>query len=69
MYQDEINLLLNPYQWYIITKKAAEHLQRDTDELVYYDRELNIYAWGIMTGDMNTNWHNEPSTVREHKDA
>lgn len=69
MYQDEINLLLSPYQCYIITKKAAEHLQRDTDGLVYYGREFSIYAWGIVTGDMNTNWKNEPSTVRAHKDA
>ena len=41
MYQEEINLLLNPYQCYIITKKAVEHLQRDTDELVYCGREFD----------------------------
>ena len=61
--QEEINLLLNPYQWYIITKKAAEYLQKETDEVVYYDKELNVYAWGIGTDDMNTDWRNEPSTV------
>lgn len=62
--QEEINLLLNTYQWYIITKEAAEYLQKETDELVYYDKELNVYAWGIATGDMNTDWRNEPSTVK-----
>ena len=61
--QEEINLLLNTYQWYIITKKAAEYLQKETDEVVYYDKELNVYAWGIGTDDMNTDWTNEPSTV------
>lgn len=61
--QEEINLLLNTYQWYIITKKAAEYLQKETDEVVYYDKELNVYAWGIGTDDMNTDWRNEPSTV------
>ena len=61
--QEEINLLLNTYQWYIITKKAAEYLQKETDEVVYYDKELNVYAWGIGTDDINTDWRNEPSTV------
>ena len=40
--QEEINLLLNAYHWYIITKDAAEYLQRETDEVVYYDQELNV---------------------------
>ncbi len=61
--QEEINLLLNAYQWYIITHEAAEYLQKETDEAVYYDKELNVYAWGIGTGDTNTDWRNEPSTV------
>ena len=59
--QEEINLLLNTYQWYIITNEAAEYLQKET---VYYDKELNVYAWGIGTDDMNTDWRNEPSTVK-----
>lgn len=62
--QEEINLLLNAYQWYIITHEAAEYLQKETDEAVYYDKELNVYAWGIGTDDMNTDWRNEPSTVK-----
>lgn len=63
--QEEINLLLNAYQWYIITHEAAEYLQKETDEAVYYDKELNVYAWGIGTDDMNTDWRNEPSTVKK----
>lgn len=62
--QEEINLLLNTYQWYIITKKAAEYLQKETDEVIYYDKELNVYAWGIGTDDMNTDWRNEPSAAK-----
>lgn len=62
--QEEINLPLNTYQWYIITNEAAEYLQKETDEAVYYDKELNVYAWGIGTDDMNTDWRNEPSTVK-----
>ena len=33
--QEEINLLVNVYHWYIITKEAAEFLQKETDEVVY----------------------------------
>lgn len=61
--QEEINLLLNSYHWYIITEKAAEYLQKETEEVVYYDQELNVYAWGIGTSDMSVDWRNEPSTV------
>lgn len=62
--QEEINLLVNVYHWYIITKEAADYLQRETDEIVYYDQELNVYAWGIVTGDSDTNWRDAPSTVK-----
>ena len=62
--QEEINLPLNTYQWYIITNEAAEYLQKETDEAVYYDKELNVYARGIGTDDMNTDRRNEPSTVK-----
>ena len=63
--QEEINLLLNTYQWYIITKEAAEYLQNETDEVVYYDKELNVYTWGIVTSDMSADWRNELSTVKK----
>ena len=59
--QEEIDLLVKVYHWYIITKEAAEYLQRETDELVYYDQELNVYAWGIVNGD--SDWRNAESTV------
>ena len=61
--QEEINLLVNIYHWYIITKEAAEYLQKETDEVVYYDQELDVYAWGIVTGDSDTDWRNAESTV------
>jgi len=63
--QEEINLLLNTYHRYIITKESAEYLQKETDEIIYYDKELNVYVWGIRTGDTNTNWRNELSTVKK----
>jgi len=54
--QEEIDLLLNDYQWYVITKEVAEYLQSETDELVYYDKELNVYAWGIASVDCSTDY-------------
>lgn len=35
------------FQWYIISDSGAEYLKDITDELVFYDSELNIYVWGI----------------------
>ena len=61
--QEEISLLVNVYHWYIITKESAEYLQKETDEVVYYDKELNVYAWGTVTGDSDTDWRNAESTV------
>ena len=64
--QEEINLLLNTYHWYIITKETAEYLQNKSDELIYYDEELNAYAWGIGTGNADMDWRNEVSTVKKY---
>ena len=64
--QEEINLLLNTYHWYIITKKAADYLLKETDEVIYYDKELNVHAWGIVTSDISVDWKNEPSTMKKY---
>ena len=41
-------------QWYIITKAGAKILKY-TNELVYYDNELDLYIWGIT--HYNTSWN------------
>ncbi len=33
------------YQWYIISDSGAQLLMRETDEIVFYDKELDIYVW------------------------
>jgi len=42
------------YQDYIITSGGAEYLQRNTDEIVYYNEKLNMYVWCIT--HYGTSW-------------
>lgn len=42
------------YQTYIITQGGAEYLQRNTNEIVYYNDKLDIYLWGIT--HFGTSW-------------
>ena len=35
------------YQDYIITASGADYLQRNTNEIVYYNEKLDMYIWGI----------------------
>lgn len=42
------------YQDYIITSNGADYLQRNTDEIVYYNGKLDMYIWGIT--HYGTSW-------------
>lgn len=42
------------YQWYIITDSGAQLLMRDTDELVFFDEELEVYVWAVT--HYGTSW-------------
>ncbi|MDB7990510.1 hypothetical protein PND93_02780 [Faecalicoccus pleomorphus] len=42
------------YQWYIISDSGAQLLMRETDELVFYDNELDVYVWGVT--HWGTSW-------------
>ena len=35
------------YQYYIISDQGAEILQELTNEIVFYNEELNMYVWGV----------------------
>ena len=43
-----------PYQYYMISEFGVAFLIENTDELVYYNEELNIYIWGIS--HFGTSW-------------
>lgn len=42
------------YQWYIISDMGANILQDYTDEIVYYNEELDLYLWGVT--HWGTSW-------------
>ena len=43
------------YQWYIISDSGAEYLKDVSDELVFYDSELDVYVWGVT--HFGTSWN------------
>lgn len=42
------------YQYYIISDSGAKFLEENTDEIVYYHEELDMYVWGIT--HFGTSW-------------
>lgn len=35
------------FQYYIISDEGADILKRETNEIVYYNDELDMYVWGV----------------------
>lgn len=52
--EDEEGNYLEVYQYYIITDSGARFLSDYTDELVFYNQELDMYLWGIT--HFGTSW-------------
>lgn len=52
--EDEDGYFLDVYQYYIITYSGARFLEEFTDELVFYNEELDMYLWGIT--HFGTSW-------------
>lgn len=46
-YEDEDDGYFEIYQYYIISDYGYRMLEEYTDELVYYNEELDMYIWGI----------------------
>lgn len=42
------------YQWYIISDSGAQLLMRETDEIVFYDEDLDVYVWAVT--HWGTDW-------------
>lgn len=52
--EDEDGNYLEVYQYYIISDSGARLLSEYTDELVFYNEELDMYLWGIT--HFGTSW-------------
>lgn len=52
--ESEDGYFYDVYQYYIITYNGARLLGEFTDELVFYNEELDMYLWGIT--HFGTSW-------------
>ena len=52
--EDDENYLPDVYQWYIIDDNGARLLEEYTNEIVYYNDELDMYVWGVT--HFGTSW-------------
>ena len=52
--EDEDGNFYEIYQYYIITAGGARFLEEYTDEIVYYNEDLDMYLWGIT--HFGTSW-------------
>ena len=50
------------YQDYIITESGAEYLERNTNEIVFYNSKLDMYVWGIT--HYGTSWDGVFTSVK-----
>ena len=53
-YEDEDGYYPEVYQFYIISDSGAEFLKDRTNEIIYYNSELDMYLWGIT--HFGTSW-------------
>lgn len=53
-YDEETDSYYEIFQYYIISSKGYQILSDYTDEIVYYNEELDMYVWGIT--HYGTSW-------------
>lgn len=53
-YDEENDNFVEIYQYFIISSAGAEILQDYTNEIVYYNEELDMYVWGVT--HYGTSW-------------
>ena len=53
-YFEENKEMYDIFQWYIVSDSGAEFLIRETDEIVFYDEELDVYVWAVT--HWGTSW-------------
>ena len=53
-YDEESDSYCEVYQYYIISESGYQILERYTDEIVWYNEELDMYVWGVT--HFGTSW-------------
>jgi len=53
-YDEETEEYYDIFQYYIISESGFETLQRLTNEIVFYNEELDMYVWGVT--HFGTSW-------------
>ena len=64
-YIEEYDEYCDIYQFYIISELDAERLAEFTNEIVYYNEELNLYILGVT--HYGTSWGYVPSGWKEEE--
>ena len=65
-YDEETDEYTEIYQYYIIEESFAEYLARATDEIVFYNNDLDLYVWGIT--HFGTSWNYVYTDVKEYSE-
>lgn len=53
-WNDDDDRYYEVFQYYIISEAGAEILKEWTDEIVWYNEELDLYVWGVT--HYGTSW-------------
>lgn len=53
-YDEEEDIYHDVFQYYIISESGYRFLSEYTDEIVYYNEDLDMYLWGIT--HFGTSW-------------
>lgn len=53
-YDEESDTWTDIYQYYVIDSQGAQILEELTDEIVFYNEELDLYVWGVT--HYGTSW-------------
>ncbi len=66
-YDEEEDYFYDIYQYYIIDNNGVDILETNTDEIIYYLPELNLYVWGVCHG--GTPWSSVNTNIRINLEA
>lgn len=53
-YDEENDEYTEVFQWFIVSGDGAQMIQDYTDEILFYNEELDIYLWGVT--HCGTSW-------------